>query len=103
MRDLQLYELLKDAYESTTKNYNRFKKVIESTKWDNTFSADGEHYFIKDNFTLTSTKWDNTFSADGEHYFIKDNFTLTIENIDPFKEAWKPTVWIGSDYYSFSN
>lgn len=79
MKDLQLYELLKDAYESTTKNYNRFKKVIESTKWD------------------------NAFYADGEHYFIKDNFTLTIENIDPFKEAWKPTVWIGSNYYSFSN
>ena len=79
MKDLQLYELLKDAYESTTKNYNRFKKVIESTKWD------------------------NTFSADGEHYFIKDNFTLTIENIDPFKEAWKPTVWIGSDYYKMLN
>lgn len=79
MEDLQLYELLKDAYESTTKNYNRFKKVIESTKWD------------------------NTFTADGEHYFIKDNLTLTIENTDPFKEAWKPTVWIGSDYYSFSN
>ena len=39
MEDLQLYELLKDAYESTTKNYNRFKKVIESTKWDNTFTA----------------------------------------------------------------
>lgn len=79
MKELKLYEKLKEAYETTTKKYNRFKEVINSINWD------------------------NTFSADGEHYFIKDNFTLTIENIDPFKEAWKPTVWIGSDYYSFSN
>ena len=79
MKELKLYEKLKEAYETTTKKYNRFKEVINSINWD------------------------NTFSADGEHYFIKDNFTLTIENIDPFKEAWKPTVWIGSDYYSFNN
>lgn len=79
MKELKLYGKLKEAYETTTKKYNRFKEVINSINWD------------------------NTFSADGEHYFIKDNFTLTIENIDPFKEAWKPTVWIGSDYYSFSN
>lgn len=77
MKELKLYEKLKESYETTTKKYNRFKEVINSINWD------------------------NTFSADGEHYFIKDNFTLTIENIDPFKEAWKPTVWIGSDYYSF--
>lgn len=77
MKELKLYEKLKEAYETTTKKYNRFKEVINSINWD------------------------NTFSADGEHYFIKDNFTLTIENIDPFKEAWKPTVWIGSDYFSF--
>lgn len=79
MKELKLYEKLKEAYETTTKKYNRFKEVINSINWD------------------------NTFSADGEQYFVKDNFTLTIENIDPFKEAWKPTVWIGSDYYSFSN
>lgn len=77
MKELKLYEKLKEAYETTTKKYNRFKEVINSINWD------------------------NTFSADGEQYYIKDNFTLTIENIDPFKEAWKPTVWIGSDYYSF--
>ena len=79
MKELKLYEKLKEAYETTTKKYNRFKEVINSINWD------------------------NTFYADGEHYFIKGDFTLTIENIDPFKEAWKPTVWIGSDYYSFSN
>ena len=77
MKELKLYEKLKEAYETTTKKYNRFKEVINSINWD------------------------NTFYADGEHYFIKGDFTLTIENIDPFKEAWKPTVWIGSDYYSF--
>lgn len=79
MKELKLYKKLKEAYETTTKKYNRFKEVINSINWD------------------------NTFSADGEQYYIKNNLTLTIENIDPFSEAWKPTVWIGSDYYSFSN
>ena len=72
-------EKLKEAYETTTKKYNRFKEVIESIKWD------------------------NTFIADGEQYYIKNNLTLTIENIDPFSEAWKPTVWIESNYSSFEN
>ena len=79
MKELRLYEKLKEAYETTTKKYNRFKEVIESIKWD------------------------NTFSADGEQYYIKGDLTLTIENIDPFSEAWKPTVWIESNYYSFEN
>lgn len=79
MKELKIYKKLKEAYETTTKKYNRFKEVINSINWD------------------------NTFSADGEQYYIKGDLTLTIENIDPFSEAWKPTVWIGSDYYSFSN
>ena len=53
MKELRLYEKLKEAYETTTKKYNRFKEVIESIKWDNTFSADGEQYYIKNNLTLT--------------------------------------------------
>ena len=68
MTELKLFEILKEAYETSTQNYNRFKETIESIKWS------------------------DTFEADGELYFCKGKFTLTIENIDPFKEAWKPMV-----------
>ncbi len=66
--EFQLFESLKKAYETTTLNYNKFQAIIESVKWD------------------------NVFHADGEIYFCKDGFTLTIENINPFAEAWRPSV-----------
>ncbi len=77
MKELKLYEKLKEAYGSSSRMYNNFKELINKIKWD------------------------NTFIADNEHYFIKGDLTLTIENIDPFKEKWAPSVWIGVDYFSF--
>lgn len=62
-----LFLKLREAYETTTQNYNRFKEVIDSVKWE------------------------NIFTADGEIYFYKEGFTLTVENLDPFAENWKPT------------
>ena len=67
--EFRLYETLKEAYETTTQNFNRFKEAIEAIKWD------------------------STFEADGETYFVKGGFTLTVENINPFEEEWKPTVF----------
>ena len=69
MKELKLYEMLKEAYETTSQKFNRFKDAINKISWD------------------------QTFEADGETYFIKNGFTLTIQNIDPFKEDWKPTAY----------
>ena len=67
MKEFTLFESLKEAYETTTKNCNRFLNKINSIKWD------------------------SVFTADGETYFVKDGFTLTVENTNPFEENWKPT------------
>ena len=69
MVEIKLVEKLKEAYEVTTYNHNAFKNVIDSIEWD------------------------NIFNADGETYFCKGKFSLIIENINPFKEMWKPTVF----------
>ena len=67
--EYNLYEKLKEAYETTSAKFNNFKTAIDNIKWD------------------------QTFEADGEIYYILGKFTLTIENINPFKEQWKPTVF----------
>lgn len=69
MKELKLYETLKEAYETTSQKFNSFKEAIENIKWD------------------------QTFEADGEIYFILGGFTLTVENINPFQEKWKPTCF----------
>lgn len=66
--EFKMYEKLKEAWETTTQSCNRFKKAIEAIKWE------------------------NTFQADGETYFIKGGLTLTVENLNPFKEQWHPEV-----------
>lgn len=69
MTELELYEKLKEAYETTTHSYNRFAETIEQIKWD------------------------DTFKADGEIYFVKEGFTLMVENLNPFQQKWKPSVF----------
>lgn len=66
---ISLVEKLNNAYNNSTQPNNRFAKAIKSIKWDNVFEADGETYYCKG-----------------------DNFTLTVENIDPFKQMWKPSI-----------
>lgn len=65
--EFTLFETLKEAYETSTLSLNRFKTAIDRIKWD------------------------TVFNADGETYYCKGGFSLTIENINPFKESWKPT------------
>lgn len=65
---LNLFYEIKEAFETSTHNQNRFAKALESVKWD------------------------NTFFADGEHYFIKADMTLTTPSLDPFNMAWKPAA-----------
>ena len=66
MKEMKLFEVLKEAYETTTKNCNRFLNVINSIHWD------------------------SVFNSDGETYFVKGGFTMTVENTNPFEEHWKP-------------
>lgn len=65
---LDLFLKLKEAYETTTHNNNRFEKALKSVNWD------------------------AEFEADGEIYFIKGCMTLTIQNLNPFEEEWKPSA-----------
>ena len=68
----KLVEKLNTAYETSTTTDNKFEKVINSIKWD------------------------KTFEADGEKYYIFGDLTLTVENLNPFKENWRPTVMCGT-------
>ena len=70
--EYNIYESLNEAYGKSTLNNNLFKKAVESVKWESVFKADGEIYF----------------------QFGK--LTLTVESLNPFKEAWKPSVIIGT-------
>jgi hypothetical protein len=62
MRDWEIIEKVTDAFGASTKNDNAFRRVLESIKWDTTFEADGEHYFI-----------------------AESGLTLTTPSLDPFK------------------
>jgi len=63
-----LFATLKNAYEVSTHNDNRFAEILKSLKWDSTFYADGEYYFLK-----------------GEQ-------TFTTPSLDPFNMPWKPSM-----------
>ena len=47
MTSLELYNFLRDAWDRSTPADNAFIRALESTRWDDTFYADGEHYFVK--------------------------------------------------------
>ena len=68
MTAFELFNKLKTAYEVSTHNHNSFKEVLDSIKWDNTFYADNEYYFIKGDLTLTTT------------------------SLNPFEVEWTPEV-----------
>nr|DAT81710.1 MAG TPA: hypothetical protein [Caudoviricetes sp.] len=72
--ELKLLERLKEAYETSSRNFNNFKEAIESVKWE------------------------HKFKADGEYYFIIGKLTITVENLDPFEEKWKPTAIFNDGY-----
>jgi len=52
--EFTLFERIKEAYETSTHNNNRFEKVIKAIKWDAEFTADGEFYFCLGNLTFTT-------------------------------------------------
>ena len=70
--EYNLYERLNEAYGCSTPSNNLFEETIKAIKWD------------------------SVFTADGETYFTKGGLTLTAESLNPFNEAWKPSVMIGT-------
>lgn len=58
MDELKLFERLKEAYETSTRNYNSFEAAIMAVKWDETFYADEEYYFCKGDFIFTTPSLD---------------------------------------------
>ena len=77
MNTLNIFYKLKNAYECSTHNNNLFEKALKSIKWENTFFADGEHYFIKGDMTFTTPSLD-PFNMDWEASAIfKDGSVLT--------------------------
>ena len=49
-----LFTNLKEAFNASTHNNNLFADLIGRIRWDDTFFADGEHYFVKGNMTFTT-------------------------------------------------
>lgn len=68
MTTLDLYYNIKEAFETSTHNTNRFAAVLDSVKWD------------------------SVFFADGEHYFVKDDMSFTTPSLDPFNMPWQPSA-----------
>lgn len=58
MNELAIYKALKEAYETSTQNNNRFLTALLSVPWDDIFEADGEHYFSKGSFFFTTPSLD---------------------------------------------
>lgn len=78
MTAFEIFENLKEAYETSTHNCNKFANLINRIAWDSKFFADGELYFIKGELTFTTT------------------------SLDPFKVEWKPSaIFADGSYIEF--
>lgn len=62
---MEIFNILEEAYGRSTQNNNAFARALSKIKWDYTFYADGEHYFVLDNLTFTTPSLD-PFSPDME-------------------------------------
>ena len=77
MDTLDIFFKLENAFWCSTPNCNQFKKTLESIKWD------------------------DTFFADDEYYFIKGDLTFTTQSLDPFHMDWKPSGMFAGSCKSF--
>ena len=71
---------LREAYETSTMNYNRFADMINSIKWD------------------------DSFYADGEYTYLLDDMSFSTPSLDPFKisKNWKPSaIFADGSYIEF--
>lgn len=70
---LDMFDAIKEAYETSTKSRNRFAEVLGKLE----------------------TMSGGVFTADGEVYFIFENAIFTTPSYDPFDMSWKPSVmWL---------
>lgn len=52
--EFKIFETIKEAFETSTHNNNRFLKALKSVKWEAEFTADGEFYFCLGSLTFTT-------------------------------------------------
>jgi hypothetical protein len=80
MTTFDIYRKLKEAYETSTHNHNRFAETINSIRWNDHFEADGEHYYkYGDLLFITPTL--NPFevkSWNRPSFFFSDNSHIRI-------------------------
>lgn len=65
MSNYETFARLEEAYNKSTQSDNAFARELSQIKWDYTFYADGEHYFVRGKFTFTTPDLD-PFGADME-------------------------------------
>lgn len=63
-----IFTAIKEAFETSTHNDNKFARL------------------------LNRVKWEDTFQADGEYYFVLGNMTFTTPSLDPFNLSWRPSA-----------
>lgn len=83
---MNLCDKLKNAFDYSTRNDNKFQRAIKRVAWDEEFYADGEFYFIKYYPNLGKGK----------------KVIFTTPSLDPFNMEWRPDFMIISDgdFYS---
>lgn len=79
MTTLNLFYNIKEAFELSTHNNNRFEAILNAISWDSSFYADEEYYFIKGDMTFTTPSL-NPFSMKWEAAAIfNDGGMLTLK------------------------
>lgn len=76
---MEIYKLIKTAWNNTTMNCNRFMEAVQSINWDEQFTADGEFYFNKDGLlfvTETLNPFDKMFSKPS--FIFEDGSYVTL-------------------------
>lgn len=78
MTTSNLYYNIKEAFETSTHNCNRFSELLNRINWDSSFFADEEFYFIKDDLTICTPSLDPFAMKWGASAIFKDGAVLSI-------------------------
>ena len=54
MTTYEIFEIIREAFASSTPSINRYERVIRSIRWNDQYEADGEYYFIADGVTFVT-------------------------------------------------
>lgn len=58
MNAMNIHNMLKEAWEASSMNDNRFEAAVRSIKWDSEFSCGDGHYFTVGDYTLHTMDMD---------------------------------------------